>query len=115
MMEQDREGLCGPRWKRDSDRSAGRAGTTESKVTLGGRRVPIRRPRVRSRDGREMRLPSFAFAASRDPLDRHIMNAVACDSAFVFDPGVGLVLPGHCEERLDLRPSSRQFVRRLLE
>ena len=32
MMEQDREDLCGPRWKRDPDRSAGRAGTTESEV-----------------------------------------------------------------------------------
>jgi putative transposase len=78
MMEQDREDLCGPRWKRDPDRSSGRAGTTESEVTLGGRRVPIHRPRVRSKDGREMELPSFAFAAKRDPLDRHAMNAVAC-------------------------------------
>ena len=25
-----------------------------------------------------MVLPSFAFAASRDPLDRHTLNAVAC-------------------------------------
>jgi transposase-like protein len=78
MMEQDREDLCGPRWKRDPDRNAGRAGTTESEVTLGGRRVPIRRPRVRTKDGQEMELPSFAFAARRDPLDRHAMNAVAC-------------------------------------
>ena len=52
MMEQDREDLCGPRWKRDPDRRAGRAGTTPSEVTLGGRRVPFRRPRVRSQDGR---------------------------------------------------------------
>ena len=78
MMEQDREDLCGPRWKRDPDRRAGRAGTTQSEVTLGGRRVPLRRPRVRSKDGREMELPSFVFAANRDPLDRHAMNAVAC-------------------------------------
>ena len=48
MMEQDREDLCGPRWKRDPDRSAGRAGTTKSEVTLGGRRIAITRPRVRS-------------------------------------------------------------------
>ncbi len=32
MMEQDREDLCGPLWKRDPDRSAGRAGTTQSEV-----------------------------------------------------------------------------------
>ncbi len=78
MMEQDREDLCGPRWKRDPNRSAGRAGTTASEVTLGSRRVPIRRPRVRTKDGQEMELPSFAFAANRDPLDRHALNAVAC-------------------------------------
>jgi hypothetical protein len=78
MMERDREDLCGPRWKRDPDRSAGRAGTTRSEVTLGGRRVPVRRPRVRTQDGQEMELPSFAFAAKRDPLDRQALNAVAC-------------------------------------
>ena len=43
MMEQDREALCGPRFKRDPERRAGRAGTTESEVTLGGWRVAMRR------------------------------------------------------------------------
>ncbi len=78
MMEQDREDLCGPRWKRDPDRRAGRSGTTRSEVTLGGRRIAIPRPRVRSMEGEEMELPSFAFASKRDPLDRHTLNAVAC-------------------------------------
>ncbi len=53
MMEQDREDLCGPAWKRDPGRKAGRAGTTQSEVTLGGRRIPMARPRVRSQEGRE--------------------------------------------------------------
>ena len=78
MMEQDREDLCGPRWKRDPERKAGRAGTTKSEVTLGGRRIGVSRPRVRSMEGEEIVLPSFAFAANRDPLDRHTLNAVAC-------------------------------------
>ncbi len=51
MMEQDRKDLCGPRWKRDPERRAGRAGTTKSEVTLGGRRISIPRPRVRSKEG----------------------------------------------------------------
>jgi transposase-like protein len=78
MMEQDREDLCGPRWKRDPERRAGRAGTTQSEVTLGGRRIAIRRPRARSQEGEELSLPSFGFATSRDPLDRHTLDAVAC-------------------------------------
>jgi len=78
MMEQDREDLCGRRWKRDPDRKAGRAGMTPSEVTLGGRRIGMKRPRVRSQEGKELALPSFAFAAGRDPLDRHALDAVAC-------------------------------------
>jgi transposase-like protein len=111
MMEQDREDLCGPRWKRDPDRSAGRSGTTRSEITLGGRRIPVSRPRVRSRDGQEMELPSFAFAASRDPLDRHAMNAVACGIsgrkyARSLDP-----LPEDMEERSTSKSSvSRRYV-----
>ena len=78
MMEQDRTELCGPRWKRDPDRRAGRAGTAPSEVTLGGRRIQMTRPRVRSQAGQEVELPSFAFAAHRDPLDAPAVNAVAC-------------------------------------
>jgi len=111
MMEQDREDLCGPRWKRDPDRSAGRAGTTKSEVTLGGRRIAITRPRVRSKEGEEVELPSFAFAADRDPLDRHTLNAVACGIsgrkyARSLDP-----LPEEIEDRSTSKSSvSRRYV-----
>ncbi|MAF64776.1 MAG: IS256 family transposase [Planctomycetes bacterium] len=111
MMEQDREDLCGPRWRRDPDRRAGRSGTTRSEVTLGGRRIPIARPRVRSKEGEEVELPSFAFAAKRDPLDRHALNAVACGIssrkyARSLDP-----LPDEMEERSTSKSSvSRRYV-----
>jgi putative transposase len=111
MMEQDREELCGPRWKRDPDRSAGRAGTTKSEITLGGRRIPIPRPRVRSQAGKEVELPSFTFAANRDPLDRHALNAVACGIssrkyARSLDP-----LPEEIEDRSTSKSSvSRRYV-----
>jgi transposase-like protein len=78
MMEQDRAWLCGPLWKRDPDRVAGRAGSTQSAVTLGGRRVRVDRPRVRNREGQEVELPSFAFASSRDALDDRTLEAMAC-------------------------------------
>ncbi len=78
MMEQDREHLCGPRWKRDPERVAGRAGTTASAVTLGGRRIGVDRPRVRNRAGQEVELPSFTFASSRDALDDRTLDAIAC-------------------------------------
>jgi hypothetical protein len=67
MLEQDRETRCGPRWQRQPERSAVRGGSTRSEVTLGGRRIAIRRPRARGE--RELALPSFTWAAGRDPLD----------------------------------------------
>ncbi len=46
MMEHDRSALCGLPWKPDAERPGRRAGSTESPVTLGGRRIAIRRPQL---------------------------------------------------------------------
>lgn len=76
LMEEDREILCGPKGKHDPKRQASRAGSTRSEVTLGGRRIGIRRLRARGEKG-ELALPSFAFASERDPLDEHTLEAIA--------------------------------------
>ena len=111
MMEQDREDLCGPRWKRDPDRKAGRAGTTNSEVTLGGRRIAIPRPRVRSQAGHELELPSYAFAANRDPLNHHTLKAVACGVSTRKYARSLESLPGEIEERSVSRSSvSRRYL-----
>ena len=77
MMEQDRVALCGPNGKRLPKRAAVRAGSTASEVTLGGQRIAVRRLRARATEGGELTLPSFAFAADRDPLDRRTWLAIA--------------------------------------
>lgn len=77
MMEADRERLCGPKDKHNPDRTTFRSGSTTSEVTLGGRRIAMRRLRARSAEG-EVSLPSFVWASDRDPLDRHTMEAIAC-------------------------------------
>jgi putative transposase len=111
MMEQDREAFCGPRWKRDPERVAGRAGTTRSEVTLGGRRIRVQRPRVRSREGQEVELPSFAFATARDALDDRTLEAIACGvSTRKFGRSLE-PLPEDLEERSVSKSSvSRRFV-----
>ena len=77
MMEHDRTMLCGPKDQHDAGRNAVRAGSAPSAVTLGGRRIEMRRLRARSLGGDELSLPSFAFAAGCDPLDDHVLEAVA--------------------------------------
>src|SRR5437660_12604684 len=69
MLEEDRTAICGPRYQHQVERQASRAGTVPSEVTLGGRKVAIRRPRVRH-DSAEVPLPTFQVMASEDPLNR---------------------------------------------
>jgi putative transposase len=73
MLEEDRTTLCGPRYAHDTDRLASRAGTVSSEVVLGGRKVAVRRPRVRA-EGREVPLPTFQAMADVDPLNRRVVE-----------------------------------------
>ena len=77
MMEADRAALCGPKGVPDAARRAVRGGTTSSKVVLGGQRIDMRRPRVRTLDAGEVQLPTFAWAAGVDPLNSATMTAIA--------------------------------------
>ena len=51
MMEESVTALAGPKGRHQPHRSAVRHGTEAGSVVLGGRRVPVRRPRVRASDG----------------------------------------------------------------
>src|SRR5438046_3658974 len=73
MLEEDRTAICGPRYAHEPDRPASRAGTTRSDVVLGGRKVTIQRPRVRTAAG-EVALPTFQTMAAIDPLDHRVVE-----------------------------------------
>jgi transposase-like protein len=77
LMESDRITLCGAKGVPDPQRRATRGGSTASQVVLGGQRIAVRRPRARSLDAGELRLPSFEWAANADPLDAATMAAIA--------------------------------------
>jgi putative transposase len=68
MLEEDRTKLCGPRYVHDRDRRATRAGHAEGELAFGGRRVGVRRPRVRSCDGDELALSTWERFGQADPL-----------------------------------------------
>ncbi|MGH7107366.1 MAG: IS256 family transposase [Acetobacteraceae bacterium] len=60
MMAADVEALCGPKGKHNPDRVAYRHAMEDGSVSLGGRRVPVRRPRVRAADGSgEVPIPTY--------------------------------------------------------
>jgi putative transposase len=69
LIEAEVDEVVGPKGKHNPGRAAVRHGHEDGEVTLGGRRVPVGRPRARSADGeREVELGTYAHFASRDPL-----------------------------------------------
>ena len=75
LLEEEVVDVVGVKGKHDPERSAVRHGHESGEVTLGGRRVAVERPRVRSADGsEEVRLASYEHFASRDPLARVVME-----------------------------------------
>jgi len=75
MFDEDVARLCGPGGKHNPDRAGYRHGTEAGSVTLGGRRVPATRPRVRAADGTgELRLPSYDLFSGTEVLGRLAME-----------------------------------------
>jgi putative transposase len=75
MMEEEVDDVVGPKGKWNADRTAVRHGHEDGEVTLGGRRVEVRRPRVRTADGEhEVPLGTYEHFADRDPMSRVVLE-----------------------------------------
>ena len=75
LMAESVTALAGPRGRHDADRTAVRHGSGPGSVTLGGRRVPVRRPRVRAADGSgELPVPAYEVFAGTEVLGRMAME-----------------------------------------
>jgi putative transposase len=75
IIEESVTALCGPKGRHDKDRAAVRHGYEDGSVALGGRKVPIRRPRVRSADrARELEIPAYEHFSSTEVLGRLAME-----------------------------------------
>ena len=69
--------LAGPKGKHNpAGRTAYRHGGEDGTVVLGGRRLPVRRPRVRGVDGQEVHLASYDTFAAVDLLAEHTVAAM---------------------------------------
>ena len=71
LLAADVDRLVGAKGRHNPERSAVRHGTQPGQVTLGGRRVRVDRPRVRTADGaRELPIPTWAAFSSTELLDQ---------------------------------------------
>ena len=75
LMEAEVTEIVGPKGKHDRERTASRHGHEDGSMTLGGRRVAVSRPRVRTADDeRELPVATYEYFAGRDPLQRAVMD-----------------------------------------
>jgi putative transposase len=75
LMEAEVDEVVGPKGKHNAGRTAKRHGHQDGAMTLGGRRVPVRRPRMRTaEDEHELPVESYGYFADRDPLTRAVMD-----------------------------------------
>src|SRR5215213_3799791 len=75
LMEADVTTLAGPKGRHDPARTAVRHGSERGSVTLGGRRVPVTRPRVRAADGSgELPVPTYELFSGTELLGAMAME-----------------------------------------
>jgi putative transposase len=75
LLEQEVDQVVGPKGRWNSDRTAIRHGHEDGEVTLGGRRVAVKRPRARTVDGEsEVPLATYDYFADRDQLGAVVLE-----------------------------------------
>ena len=87
LMELEVDEVVGPKGKHDPGRAAKRHGHEDGSLTLGGRRVQVRRPRMRSADDeRELPVETYTYFAERDPLTQAVLDRSSPASSRVGSP-----------------------------
>jgi transposase-like protein len=112
LLEEDRTALCGARYSHDGDRQATRHGYTGSELAMGGRLVSVKRPRVRGKNGAELKLPTWERFANADPLTpRAVEQMVLGVATRKYDRSIEPAPAGVASRGTSKSAVSRRFVR----
>jgi len=74
LFREEAVALAGPKGRHQPARTHHHWGTAATELTFGGRRVQVRRPRVRGMRGGEALLPSVVRFRDRDPLTARMLQ-----------------------------------------
>jgi putative transposase len=111
MMADEVEAIVGPKGKHDAERQAFRHGYEPCTVTLGGRKIAIHRPRVRTKSGLEVALETLTLFKQEDMLNQTVLERML-HGLSTRDYPHGLEPCGREETAMDVSKStvSRRFV-----
>jgi transposase-like protein len=76
LFRADAEALVGPKGKHRDERTHHHWGTARSELPFGGQRIVVERPRVRTTDGREAKLPAMETFRELDPLPERVVERI---------------------------------------
>ena len=115
VMEESVTELAGQKGRHDPNRSAVRHGSEDGSVTLGGRRVPVRRPRVRAADGSgELAVAAYELFASTELLGQLALERMMAKLSTRRYPA-GLEPVGSAVEAVATSTSKSSVSRRFVE
>jgi hypothetical protein len=114
IMEADVTAACGPKGRHDPERTATRHGHGAGSVSLGGRRVPVARPRMRAVDcSGELAVPAYELFSDTEVLGRMALDRMLAGLS-TRRYGIGLEPVGARTEKAATSTSksavSRRFV-----
>ena len=72
LLEEDRDRLCGTGYE-SVEHTSRRAGSAPGELVFGGRKIRVKRPRVRNAEG-EVTLDSYQHFSQTDPLKKRAME-----------------------------------------
>lgn len=100
LMEREVEEVVGPKGKWNAQRTANRHGHEGGSMTLGGRRVAVSRPRMRTADDeQELPVATYDYFADRDPLTRAVMDRMLAGVSTRKFAAVGEPVGGEVEQQ----------------
>ena len=116
VFEEEVTRFAGPKGKRLADRKAHRWGSTHTPLPFGGRDIVVERPRVRSKDGGEVRLPLIEELRRHDPLpDRVAEQIVLGVSTRGYERSLEPVASGTTTRRTKKSTASRALIEKTKE
>ena len=76
IFSQDTEKMAGQKGRWNKQRAAYRWGVTQTTLPFAGRNVTVSRPRLRTRNGKELELPTVTAFKRADPLAEKVMEQI---------------------------------------
>jgi putative transposase len=113
LFREEAVALAGPKSQHQQARTHHHWGTAATELTFGGRRVQVRRPRVRGTQGGEALLPSVVRFRDRDPLTARMMQQLLAGvSTRQYEASLEARPSGRCARGTSKSAVSRSVVRR---